>query len=295
MTLSSTPNKTRTRRTRAEMERIREGLYEILATGERPMTVRQVFYRAVVRHLVSKAEYDGTVVRLLAELRRAKVIPYEWIADSTRWMRKAETWSSTEEWLAYQARTFRRAIWDAQDVRVEVWCESNSLAGVLIDVTAEWDVPLYPCGGQPSISFMHSAGMGLVDEYRPVHVYYVGDYDGAGMDIGRRVETEIRGFAPDVDLHFKRIAVTTEQVEEMKLPTRPPNKKDVKRGWTECVEAEAIDPSAMRAIVNDCIVQHIDNETYQRVMLEQQATRDTLKMLARNGLPMTRGRIGGGL
>lgn len=280
----------RARRTKVEMERIREGLFDILDKGERPMTVRQVFYRAVVAHLVAKTEYDGTVVRLLTELRRSGVIPYEWIADATRWMRKPETWSSAEQWLDYQARTYRRAIWDEQDVAVEVWCESSSLAGVLIDVTREWDVPLYPCNGQPSLSFLHAAGGNLESEQRPVFVYYVGDYDGAGMDITSKVERGIREFAPSVELHFERIAVTPRQIEEMQLPTRPPNERDKKRGWESCVEAEAIDPSTLRALVNNSIVRHIDSETYRRVMNEQQATRDTLRMLARNGLPMTRAR-----
>jgi hypothetical protein len=41
------------------------------------MTVRQLFYRLVSMETIAKteAEYKGTVVRLVGEMRRARVIP----------------------------------------------------------------------------------------------------------------------------------------------------------------------------------------------------------------------------
>jgi hypothetical protein len=52
--------------------------------------VRGVFYQAVTRGLVAKteAEYKRTVIRLLGIMRREGELPYGWIADETRWMRK---------------------------------------------------------------------------------------------------------------------------------------------------------------------------------------------------------------
>jgi hypothetical protein len=54
------------------------------------MTVRQGFYREVGAGIVAKTEneYKRTVLRLLVETRRKDRIPYSWIADNTRWMRK---------------------------------------------------------------------------------------------------------------------------------------------------------------------------------------------------------------
>jgi hypothetical protein len=55
------------------------------------MTVRQAFYRLVSRPnpLIRKteAEYKTTVVRLMGEMRRAKELPFSWVADNTRRMR----------------------------------------------------------------------------------------------------------------------------------------------------------------------------------------------------------------
>ena len=105
----------RRRRTKAEIERIRQALYETLAASH-PATVRQTFYLLTTKGLIEKteAEYKGTVVRLLAAMRRSGELPFAWIADHTRWMRKPRTFSSVEEALRRTAQTYRRALWDNQ-------------------------------------------------------------------------------------------------------------------------------------------------------------------------------------
>ena len=108
------------------------------------MTVRQVFYRLVSSGVIPKTEasYKNIVVRLLGIMRREGDLPFRWIADNTRWMRKPSTYSSLEHALDNTIATYRRALWDQQDSYVEIWLEKDALAGVLYDVTAEWDVPL---------------------------------------------------------------------------------------------------------------------------------------------------------
>ena len=55
----------------------------------RPMTVRQVFYQATVRGLVEKAEAGYAKVQAdLVQMRLAGRLPYDWLADNTRWQRK---------------------------------------------------------------------------------------------------------------------------------------------------------------------------------------------------------------
>jgi len=200
---------------------------EIVAK-QQPMTVRQVFYRLVVAGKIKKteAEYKGTVCRLLAGMRRRGELPYEWIADNTRWMRKPDTYSGLDEMLRLSQQTYRRALWNDQDAYVEVWLEKEALAGVLVGTTAEYDVPLMVTRGYPSISFLHSAGEAISAIEKPVFLYYFGDRDPSGVDIDRFVESEIRKHAPGCDLTFQRVAVLEEQIEEYGLPTRPTKKSD---------------------------------------------------------------------
>src|SRR5678815_3212257 len=83
------------RRTRGDMEAIRTAIYQVLA-ADNPMTVRQVFYQLVGRGVIGKteAEYHQTAIRLLTSMRRSSEIPFGWIADNTRWMRKPRTYDS---------------------------------------------------------------------------------------------------------------------------------------------------------------------------------------------------------
>src|SRR5215204_5420040 len=87
----------RVRATKAEMAERREALYGIVAE-QKPMTVRQVFYQATVRGIIEKTETGYAKVQsLLADMRREGELPYEWLADNTRWMRKPRTFSGPEE------------------------------------------------------------------------------------------------------------------------------------------------------------------------------------------------------
>ena len=99
----------RARRTKPEMAAIRDGIQSILA-DDHPQTVRQVFYALTVRGLIAKAEieYQRTVVRLLSEMRQAGQVPFEWIADNTRWMRKPSSFTGIESCLTSAAHFYRR-------------------------------------------------------------------------------------------------------------------------------------------------------------------------------------------
>jgi hypothetical protein len=126
----------RPRRTKAAVTSIRDHIKDLLEQNN-PQTVRQVFYALTVRGAIAKAEieYKRTVVRLLGEMREAGEIPFEWIADNTRWQRKLSTFTGIESCLNSCANNYRRDLWAAMPVYVEVWCEKDALAGVLMEET----------------------------------------------------------------------------------------------------------------------------------------------------------------
>src|SRR5262245_43532819 len=130
---------TKSRRTKKAIEMIRRAIIAVLRQ-ERPATVRQVFYQLVSLGVIAKteAEYKQTVCRLLAEMRLKGRVPFGWIADNTRWMRKPTTYSSLEQALRRTAEAYRRSIWDEMPVYVEVWLEKDALAGVLYELTSEY-------------------------------------------------------------------------------------------------------------------------------------------------------------
>jgi hypothetical protein len=271
------------RRTKADIYHLRDSLLRIIARYK-PMTVRQVYYQAVSRGLIDKTEpeYKSTVCRLLADMRRNGELPYTWIADNTRWQRKPNTHTGLASLLYDAQRTYRRAIWDEHDVYVEVWLEKEALAGVLLKVTGNWDVPLMVTRGYPSLSYLHSAAECIKNHGKPTFLYYFGDHDPSGVDIPRAVEAGLREMAPDADITFERIAVTVDQIDQYDLITRPTKKTDSRsRGFEgESVEVDAIEPDELRRLANVAIERHINHGVLNRMKNVEEAERETLRQFA---------------
>lgn len=270
----------RKRRSKAEIESLCRAIYNVV-WRYRPMTVRQVFYQLVSRQIIEKteAQYKNTVCRLLTEMRRNGQLPFEWIADNTRWMRKPETYSGLASMLHHSQRMYRRAIWEDQECYVEVWLEKEALAGVLVDVTDKWDVPLMVTRGYPSLSFLHTAAEAIASQKKPAFLYYFGDRDPSGVDIDRFVENSIRQIAPNADLTFERAAVTPSQIESFGLVTRPTKKTD-SRSKTfkgESVEVDAIEPNALRELCESKILQHVDQHQLEAMKIVEREERRTLR------------------
>jgi hypothetical protein len=277
-------HKTKTRhsrRTKLQMTNLRESLYEI-CRDHHPLTVRNAYYLAVTKGLIEKtqAEYKA-VGRLLVAARREGTIPWDWIVDGSRMMRKPATHRNLRSFLELSQETYRRAVWLNQKVDVEIWCESNSIAGVLYSVTSQWDVPLMPCGGYPSATFLFEAGSQLATTTWPNHIFYFGDFDPSGKDITRHVEKELRGFAPDAEIHFEAMAVTEEQIHKWKLPSSPVKTTDSRsKGFKgQSVEIESIEPEKLRDLCEGCITEHIDDHAFKQLQIAEAAERTTLSMM----------------
>jgi hypothetical protein len=56
-------------------------------------------------------------------MRRSRVLPYDWLADATRWMRKPTTFGGIEEALRDCAALYRKDLWRDTGVYVEIWLE----------------------------------------------------------------------------------------------------------------------------------------------------------------------------
>jgi len=274
----------RRRRTWVEISLLRYRMYEVLEQ-DHPMTVRQLFYQMVSRGIIEKTEgaYKNIVVRLLGDMRRDGDIPFGWITDSTRWMRKPRSFSSLEDALNRTAQTYRRALWDSQPDYVEVWLEKEALAGVLYVVTAKWDVPLMVTRGYPSLTYLYEAAETIQEYGKPTYLYYFGDYDPSGLDITRSVEHGIQEFAPEINFTLERVAVTREQIEELSLPTRPTKQTDSrsKNFEGESVEVDAIPPHQLRELAQQCIAGHIDEAQLKTLEIAEESEREILMKIAK--------------
>jgi hypothetical protein len=89
------------------------------------------------------------------------------------------------------------------------------------------------------------------DERKKVVIFYIGDYDPAGVLIDVALEKELRlHLDDDLDMEFRRVGITEEQVEEYDLPSKPRKESD-KRALhiKETVEAEAMPAHILRDLL----------------------------------------------
>ncbi len=279
----ASPIKPRQRSTRQQVDDRREALIAIVRAMH-PMTVRQVFYQASVRGIVDKSEAGYAKVQTdLALLRRGGAMPYDWLADNTRWQRKPRTHGSVAEALRDTARLYRKSLWTSADCYVEVWLEKDALSGVIYPTTSLYDVPLMVARGYASLSFLHSAAEYIAELDVPAFIYHLGDYDPSGLDAGRKIEETLRELAPHAEIHFQRLAVTPEQITAWNLPSRPTKTSDSRaRGFGPIsVELDAIEPDQLRRLVEEAIEQHLPYQQLEVLKAAEQSERLLLTSLVR--------------
>ena len=241
------------------------------------MTVRQVFYQAMVAQLVEKSEKGYRKVQYaVLQLRRAGDVAYEAIVDSTRRLIQAYTSTSVAERLREAARFYRKALWDKSDCQLEIWLEKDALAGVVEPVTDRYDVALVVARGFSSETAVWEAAQRLLENGKPAHVFHLGDYDPSGQAAAADIERKLRDFAPGLEITFERLAVTPEQIAAWSLPTRPTKASDTRAGFTSAisVELDAIDPRRLRALVQEAIERHLPPERFVELMSEERAERE---------------------
>lgn len=242
------------RSTAAEMEHRRTVLLQIAAEVA-PASVRHIYYRAVVAGLVPKTQAGyQKVQRQLLELRRSGQLPFSSIVDEGRRAHWPITERSPRTALLYLADSYRRDPWQEPGApRVEVWCESESIAGMLMPLRDKYAVPIFPLKGQGSDTFVWSAAQSY--RYgRDVVVLYAGDYDPAGLQIGVQLDGKLREYADEyVNIDFRRVSITDEQATALQaLGTKPKQQHWIDYDGTKrefvglAVEAEAVDPRTMR-------------------------------------------------
>ena len=273
-----------TRRTKAAMKELKAAIYASLETYH-PQTIRQLFYRLVSAGSIPKTEaaYQGIVVRLCGQMREDGELPWGWIADSTRWMRKPRSYGSLEEALIHTEQTYRRSLWANQNSYVEAWVEKEALAGVLYPITSQYDVPLMVVRGFPSKDFVHGAAEAIETTGKAAFLYYLGDWDPSGLLIWEDVKNKIRRYAPTASVTFKRLGVTAEQIRQYRLPTRPTKREGnshAKNFRGESVEVDALLPEILQALVRAAIEQHIDQRQLRITKLAEKSEREYLTMLS---------------
>jgi hypothetical protein len=224
----------------------------------------------------------------ITELRRNGRLPYGWITDATRRGYHVATYKDGADFLSSVAGLYRADLWRDAEQYVEVWTESRSIAGVIEADCRELAVSLYPAGGFASITLAYQAAehinaVTLADDLRrQCVIFYIGDYDPAGVLIDVSLEAELRQHLdPDVELAFERIGITERRIVEHDLPGKPRKVKDRRaRHVTETVEAEAMPAHILRRLLRERIEELLPANALAIARTAERSERAGLRALA---------------
>lgn len=282
----------RKRRTRDEIEQLDQQIIDVLRE-DHPQSVRHMFYRMTDPRLpvpVPKTDHGANngyraVQDRIKKLRRAGDLPFNWITDSTRRGYHTTTYSDAGEFLSRVAGLYRGDLWAQSENYVEVWCESRSIAGVIEDTCRELAVSLYPCGGFSSITLAYEAAQTInwrCREGKTCLIYYIGDYDPAGVLIDQALQRELREHLnPEIPMCFWRLGITEEQIARYDLPTKPRKDTD-KRALhvKETVEAEAMPAHILRSLLRDEIEMWLPSGALEAAKVAEASEREHLRRMA---------------
>jgi hypothetical protein len=258
-----------------------------LAVQYHPITVRGLMYRAQAVGLFPDTShpYYQQTARVILKLRRAGLLRYDWIVDSTRRRLKPSSWSGLADFAETAMRAYRKDFWSRQADYIEVFVEKDAMAGVIEPVTAEFDVHLNVIRGQVSETFVWTIAEEWTNIEKPIFAYYLGDHDPAGLKIESSLKTRLATFCTK-GFQWRRLAITSPDFRSQRLQGFP-----VKRstpGWRDyirahgdrCVELDALDPEVVRSRIRKTIEQHLNQNEWARLqeieIIERQTLKDTM-------------------
>jgi hypothetical protein len=274
----------RRRRTKAEMDTIRQAILTI-ANGGSGMTVRHLFYRLVTAGVVEKteAEYDGTVARLAVELRRSGDIPYGQIIDGSRLYTTPTTYNGIKDAIRDTASSYRRSYWRTADRQLEVWCEKDAIRALIEDTTWDLAVPLMVTRGFASEGVVQSLAEDTKRSGKPRVILSLNDYDPSGSIMLNDIIQRARHYAPEAVFHCEQVALTRQQVTNYNLPTRPTKTENNfhARHFSDAVsvELDALEPDDLREMLHDAIEAHIDLQALATMCAAEESERQILSAM----------------
>jgi hypothetical protein len=289
------------RRTKDEIMHLRWELQRIVEK-HRPLTVRAVFYLAVAAMLIAKSEreYKHTIVRLLSVMREewlaherdgkpptGAIIPFgsRYIVDASRWIRKPTSYSGPEAALQRTAAVYRRDLWEHAAAYVAFYCEKETIADLVYQQTAKWDVPLSVFHSFSSKGFLYENAEAIAAADKPAYLYFLRDHDPSGDRIFKSAVSSLIRYAPrSADIHIEQLAVTPEQIRALSLPTRPTKTEGNThaKGWTggRSVEVDAIPPAELRRIINSAIERHVNQRALKIIRVAEQSERELMARIS---------------
>lgn len=274
---------------------------------------------------IEDTTYYGKLQRLVnhARIRQDRGYP-EWglpdepFIDNKREIRHIGGYADVNEFVSTVRTLYSRNIWKDQGIALFLLVEKATVGDVVESVTRRYQVPLAVSTGYFGRTFMLDIAKRIrqaQDDWKEVHIGYIGDHDPSGMDMeeslkeGNELDNSqcaqglrqlmLGDYDQDHfnDCHWKRIAVTDEDFfdglpESVKVPIKQLEKNEdgETTGDTRSpayqqkygdmgAEVEALDSQDLRDRVENWILARMDSDTYKNCMALEGKEREALASL----------------
>lgn len=274
------------------------------------LTLRQLYYKFIARDLFPDTWIDdkynkehglapGTkntdknykrFGKTITEGRLAGLLDWKQLVDRTRSLSSLQQHSTPEDAVKDLSRYYHIDMWENQPCYVEAWVEKDAMVDILRQACNPWDVPYGSTRGYTSSSACHETALRLEQESYSheggVHIIHLSDHDPSGIDMARDLQDRFELFrVPDV--HFHRIALTMDQIEEKdpvpnpaKL-TDPRAEKYIDRFGDKSWELDALEPSDIDRLVKEAVMEIVDVDCWNESREEEKRGRSVVLQLAR--------------
>jgi len=262
-------------------EEIVEEALEVFKQYDSALTLRQLYYRLVSKHLFPNTINSyKRLSRVMVKAREQGDVPINCLEDrSRRILGRGDTgYTSAEEFLRRRIaglkesyKEFTMPMWDDQPNYVLVSLEKDALSRLMSDIANQYSVRTFPTRGYPSFTYVNRMATYIRNRLKgkPTVVLYFGDHDPSGVDIERDLEDRLRKYDAG-DFKVMRIALTKDQIQQYNLPPMPVKRSDARsEGFMESygdqsVELDALDPNTLKLMVAQSIAANIDLDLWRK-------------------------------
>lgn len=179
-----------------------------------------------------------------------------------------------------------------QKYMIELWAEKSTMNDVLVPICDRYGINLVTGLGELSITSVYLLANRVVRAKKPVRIFYISDFDPAGLSMPVAAARKIEYFArqyeelAQADIKLVPLMLTADQCREYKLP-RTPIKETEKRkdkfeqthglGATELDAMEALYPGEMTKIIEEAVGAFFDVEAWNSAVKRNGELREQVR------------------
>jgi hypothetical protein len=249
---------------------LRQLHYQIFSAEKINYQNIQADYKRLSR-VTSAARRRYRQAELRGELPVENGIPPDWIIDELREGEMPCVWDDAAGYMDATRRDYRRDLWQDQPVYCEVWSEKATVLASLRPITHELGVRLRPCRGYGSCGMENDIGYLFEDIEKPIHIFFLGDFDPSGDDIERDIHKRTQN-ASGRTFTVTRLAIHKEDIRRFRLPPKKIKDKDSRSAGfrkkhgnnASTVELDALPVEELRRRVREAIEGLIDWNRWNR-------------------------------